>query len=117
MNWIRVATTIKNDPSVHAIAAECCRGDIAKAVGHVVAVLAECSTHARTGDLRAVQSLTLEEWAVWRGKSGALDKAIRSHLCTDGVLRSWDKYNGAPIRENEAHRARMKARREANRDQ
>lgn len=116
MNWIRTAVTMKGDPSVHAIAAECCKGDIPKAIGHLQCLFSELPAHARDGDLSGVSPLTLEQWALWTGKRGAFDRAVRSHLCTTQVLRSWDKHNGAAIRDNDAARERMKARREAGRE-
>jgi hypothetical protein len=116
MNWIRIAVGIKADPSVHAIAETCCRNDIGKAVGHVVNVLTELPDHARDGDLAGITDLTLEEWALWRGKSGAFATAFRAHLCTGTRVRGWEKHNGKAVRDNDAARERMKAKRDAERE-
>jgi len=109
MNWIRIVVGIKADPRVHSIAEDCCKNDIGKAVGHVVNVLVELPAHARDGILAGVSALTLEEWALWRGKPGMFSAAFRAHLCDGDRVRGWDKHNGSVIREKDADRERKAA--------
>jgi hypothetical protein len=117
MNWIKMAVSMKGDPSVHGIAKDCCKHDIAKAIGHLQCFFAELPAHARDGDLSTVDAMTVEQWALWSGKRGAFNEAVRKHLCEGGRLRSWEKYNGAAIRENDAARERMRLKREAEREE
>lgn len=111
MTWIRMDVTMKSDPSVHAIAAECCKGDVPKAIGHLQCLWSEFLAHARDGNLTHISSLTVEQWAMWRGKDGAFDAAVRQHLCVDEVTRSWDKHNGAAIRAADANREKQQRHR------
>lgn len=115
MNWIRIATKMKGDPRLGAIATSC-RVKVHEAVGLVCCVLMEFPDHARDGDIAAVPDVVLEQWALWTGKPGAFAQAFRAHLCDEtGAVRSWEKHNGAAIRESDAARERMKERREMSR--
>lgn len=109
MNWIRVASDMKSDPSV-GLVAETCNIGIGSAVGFVVNVLGEMATQAKDGALGGVPDRTIELWAAWDGKRGSFAKAFRAALCTEeGVVRSWEKHNGAAIRkaENDIERKRI----------
>ena len=115
MNWIRIAVGIVDDPSVGALA-DAIGADEVKAAGHILAVLCQVPLHARDGDLSEVTDRTLEQWGRWRGKRGRFAMAFRRELCdVNGVLRSWEKHNGAAIRESDAARERMSAARAAKR--
>lgn len=108
MKWVRVAVNIGSDPSVGGIA-DALRLQRPTAVGLCVLVFAQLPEHARTGDLSDVSDSTLESWAAWRGKRGAFAKAFREYLCgPDGVVKAWDKHNGAAIREADATRERVR---------
>ena len=107
MNWIRMATTMKGDPKVHAIALACCKGDVAKAIGHLQCLFSELPAHAADGSLKGVSPLTLEQWSLWTGKRGVFDSAIRTTLCDDDTITGWEKYNGAAIRSAEHNRHRQ----------
>lgn len=108
MNWIRVATKMKGDPRLGAIAAGC-KVRVAEAVGLVCCVLMELPDHARDGDVADVPDVIIEQWAMWGGKPGRFAAAFRAELCDEtGVVRAWEHHNGAAIREAEAARARMR---------
>lgn len=107
MNWICVATNIKNDVSV-ALIADACKVRIAEAVGLVTNVYCAMPKGARDGNISTVPDLLLEQWASWEGKRGHFAKAFRANLCTDGIVRSWEKYNGAAIRESDESIERSK---------
>jgi len=113
MNWIRIATGILQDPSIHAVA-DATGVSVPTTTGHVVGVLTYLPEHARGGDLSGVSDATLERWAMWTGKRGKFAAAFRTHLCTtQGVVRSWEKHNGAAIRDSDYDKERKKAKRDA----
>lgn len=113
MNWIRIATGIMQDPSIHAVA-DATGVSVPTTTGHVVGVLTYLPEHARGGDLSGVLDATLERWAMWTGKRGRFAAAFRAHLCTaQGVVRSWEKHNGAAIRDSDYDRERKRMKREA----
>ncbi len=114
MNWIRIALGIKNDPDVARIAGAC-KVRVSESVGLVVSLLIELPEHAIDGHIAQVPDILLERWAGWEGKRGVFAAAFRQHLCEDGTVRSWEKHNGAAIRESNASRDRMKSTREAKR--
>jgi hypothetical protein len=102
---------------VHAIAKVCCRGDIPKAIGHLQCLLSELPAHARDGSMAAIDDHTIEQWALWRGKAGWFAAAIRGNLCDEiGTLRSWERYNGGPIREAARNLQNVRAHRGRKRD-
>jgi len=108
MNWIRVATKMKGDPRIGAIAAAC-KVRVPEAVGLVCCVLMELPDHAKDGDVRHVPDVILEQWALWTGKPGQFAEAFRDAMCDEtGAVRSWEKYNGAAIRKAERDNARPK---------
>lgn len=115
MNWIRIATGIKNDPRIASIA-EYLHVEPYAAVGLVVSTLCELPEHARTGDVKEVPNLALERWAGWDGERDAYAYAFRTWMCNDdGVVCSWERHNGAAIREADAARERAKAWRDEKR--
>jgi hypothetical protein len=117
MNWIRIDTGMLADPSIGEIA-EALDARCSQVAGCVLGVLLQLPKHARDGDVSKIPNVTLESWADWGGARGAFAQAFRAHLCTpDGVVRSWDKYNGAAMRENEQARERMRKFREAKKHQ
>lgn len=107
MNWIRVARGMKDDPRLFTLA-ETCRVRLAEAVGLVVNVLVELPDHAATGDLSTVPAPSLEAWARWHGRPGVFDRAFRETLCEGGVVRAWEKHNGAALRASADARDRMR---------
>lgn len=107
MQWIRVATRMKSDPRIARIAADL-KVRVAEAVGLVACVLMELPEHAVDGDIAAVPDPLLEQWALWSGAPGGFAAAFRSHMCDDGIVRAWEKHNGAAIRE--ANRSIARAR-------
>jgi hypothetical protein len=117
MNWIRLATTMKGDTSVHQLAHRLTKGDVPKVIGHLQCLLSELPAHARDGDLRAIPDSLLEQWAMWGGKRGAFADAFRTIMCSDRtVVRAWDKHNGAAIREADRNRRNVAAYRERKRN-
>lgn len=117
MNWICIAVGIMRDPSVIALA-EAVGVSVPTTTGHLVGVLTAMPEGAITGDLSAVSDATLEQWAMWRGPKGKFARAFRAQLCTEqGVVRSWEKYNGSAWRKLKADRERKKAERERRRVQ
>jgi hypothetical protein len=108
MNWIRVAVGIGRDGSVGDLARACGVSRVT-ATGHYLLVLTALPEACESGDLSSESDDTVEEWAQWRGKRGVFAQALRRYLCTEqGVMRSWEKYNGAALRE--ANRAAERAR-------
>jgi hypothetical protein len=110
VNWIKVAVDIKADDAMGVIVDDC---DVPRyaAVGLCVNVLGTMATKAQDGDLSAVRDSTIEEWAGWDGKRGRFAVAFRAAMCKDGIVRSWEKYNGAAIRKAEADIERIRAKR------
>lgn len=111
MNWIRIATKMKSDPRMGAIAAAC-KVRIPEAVGLVCCVLMEFPDHARDGDMGSVDDVVVEQWAGWNGKMGTFGAAFRRFLCDEsGVVRAWEKHNGAALRKAETDIERKRAAR------
>lgn len=111
MNWIRIATKMKSDPRMGAIASAC-RVRVPEAVGLVCCVLMEFPDHVRDGDVAHVDNVVLEQWAGWGGRGGVFAEAFRRHLCDDaGVVRSWEKHNGAALRKAETDIERKRSMR------
>lgn len=111
MNWIRIATKMKSDPRMGAIAAAC-KVRVPEAVGLVCCVLMEFPDHARDGDVGAVDDVVVEQWAGWNGKMGTFGAAFRQFLCDEsGVVRAWEKHNGAALRKAESDIERKRAMR------
>jgi hypothetical protein len=102
MNWIRIATKMKSDPRMGAIAAAC-KVRVPEAVGLVCCVLMEFPDHVRDGDVASVDDVVIEQWAGWNGKVGTFGAAFRRVLCDEvGVVRAWEKHNGAALRRLES---------------
>lgn len=99
MNWIRVAVGIKDDPKLSELA-DRLNVQLAHAVGHVVCTLLQFPDHALSGDISRISPATLERWAGWSGPKGKYDAAFRAVFCVEGVVPSWMKHNGAPIRKS-----------------
>lgn len=112
MNWIRIATKMKGDPRIGAVAADC-KVRIEHAVGLVTCALMEFPDHARDGDISAVPDVVLEQWALWSGRVGVFAAAFRAHLCDEtGAVRSWERHNGKAIRKAESDIERKRLARE-----
>lgn len=108
MNWIRVGITIMDDSDIDTMASAC-GVRIAEMVGCVVGVLVHLPAEAKDGNITEKSDRLLEKWACWQGKKGRFAAAFRQHLCReDGVVRSWEKYNGAALRESDRTRERAK---------
>lgn len=106
MNWIRVAVGIGDDPDIHRVA-EVLNIPVAEVVGLVVCVLTKLPQHAPDGDLSRIPASLIERWAGWTRPRGLFDAALRGAFLDDnGVWRSWEKHNGAAMRDAEAARQR-----------
>jgi len=111
MNWIRIATKMKTDPRMGAIASAC-KVRVPEAVGLVCCVLMEFPDHVRDGDVGHVDNVVLEQWAGWGGKMGVFGAAFRHHLCDEtGAVRAWEKHNGAALRKAESDIERKRSMR------
>lgn len=114
MNWIKIAANMKADDAMGIVADDCGISRYS-AVGLCVNVLGVMATKAQDGDVSMVRDSTLEEWAGWDGKRGRFASAFRQAMCNeDGVVRSWEKYNGAAIRKAEADIERLRQKRREN---
>lgn len=108
MNWIRIATGIKNDPRL-ARMADALGVDVSTVVGLVVSTLCELPEHARDGDVSGIPNLALERWAGWSGERETYAFVFRSQMCDDaGVVCGWEKHNGAAMRQADATKLRAK---------
>lgn len=108
MRWIRVEVVIGDNPSIGAVA-DALGLRVTEAVGLCVLVFVKLPAHAKDGALATVTDSTLEQWAQWRGKRGAFARCFREFLCdADGVVRDWERINGAAIRESEATAERVR---------
>lgn len=106
MNWIRVAVSIGDDPDIHALA-EGLDVRVAEAIGLVVGVLCKCPAHVPDGKFRDIPASLVERWAGWQGERGVFDREFRdAFLNAEGVWVSWEKHNGAAMRDAEAARQR-----------
>ncbi len=106
MNWIRVAVAVADDPDVHLLA-DALGVRVAETVGLVVGLLVHFPEHAPDGSLAKVPDSLVERWAGWEGERGAFAPELRRIFLTDaGVWASWEKHNGAAIREANASRDR-----------
>ena len=113
MNWVRISTDIQRDPSLHAIS-DALGIQLELTLGLFIGVLTSLPSAALDGDVSDVSDATLERWAGWTGKRGKFAEAFRAELCTpQGVVRSWNKYNGTALRRLEDDRDRKRAAREA----
>lgn len=111
MNWIRIAVTLPDDPRIHEFAATL-KLDVDRALAKFLRVLFKLPEHARNGDISGVLPQTIETWADWRGRRGAFDTAFRLLFCNaDGVIRAWEKHNGAAMRRADEDRERKRVAR------
>jgi hypothetical protein len=109
MNWIRIAVGITRDPRIIALS-EAVGVSVPTTTGHVVGILTALPEGSDNGDLTNVSDATIEQWAMWRGKRGVFAAAFRAQLCdAQGVVRAWEKHNGAEIRRAKAAATRAKA--------
>lgn len=116
MSWVRVASTITHDSKVDALS-DRCAVRVAEAVGLIVGVLTHLPAEARDGDISAVSDRLIERWGGWEGERGVFASAFRALMCDEkGVVRAWEKHNGAALRrmENDLERKRSaKAQRDS----
>jgi hypothetical protein len=116
MNWVKIAVGIMDDPSVRQVAEAVGVSEVTT-TGHLVGVFTNLATHAKNGDISQVSEATVEAWARWRGKRGKFAQAFRAYLCDQqGVVKAWEAYNGAAIREFEHDRIRKAEARKKARD-
>lgn len=106
MNWIRIAVGIGDDPDMHDLA-DALGVRVAEAVGLVVSTLVRFPQHAPDGNLTQLRDSLLERWAGWEGERGLYARELRRIFLTNGVWSSWEKHNGAAMRD--AERARERA--------
>lgn len=116
MNWIRVSAAIGTDPEF-ATMARTLGVTKNELIGAFVRILCELSVHARDGDLSRFDRNVVEDWCDWKGgrgrKAGAFATEFFDRFCTpQGVVKSWDKYNGSAMRESESSKERARAWRE-----
>lgn len=114
MNWVRIACDIEDDPEVRALA-RALKLRVSEAVGMLVRVYARLPKHARTGDLRALDRLIVEDWCDWHGKAGAFSEQFFTRFTTDGVVKAWHKWNGKAIAEADKERERDRERKQRSR--
>lgn len=107
MNWIRIAVAIGDDPDIHELA-DALNVRVAEAVGLVVGTLVRFPEHAPDGNLAHLRDSLIERWAGWEGDRGRFAAELRRIFLTDGVWSSWEKHNGAAMREAEASRERAR---------
>ena len=113
MNWIRISTGIMRDPTLIALSVAL-GVSVPLTTGHVVGVLTSMPEGSKNGDLSSVPDHAIEQWALWRGKRGDFARAFRAHLCdAHGVVRAWEKYNGAALKRLDDDRQRKRAAYEA----
>jgi len=113
MHWVRIAVSIMRNSDTTTLSGAL-GVSVPTTTGHLVGVYAGMAEEKSSGDLSAVSDVALEQWAMWTGKRGRFASAFRAQLCTaQGVVRSWEKYNGAAIRESDTDRARKTAARVA----
>jgi hypothetical protein len=79
---------------------------VPEAVGLVVCCLVRFPEHAPDGNLTHLRDSLIERWAGWEGERGKFAQALRDTFLTDGVWVSWEKHNGAALREAGASRQR-----------
>ena len=113
MPWIKIATAITTDAKVHHVAQRCKVRD-AEAVGLIVGVLTTLPQLAPDGNLADVGDATVERVAMWEGKRGVFAEAFRAVWCADGVVSSWERWNGAAVREAAKRAKRAKEWRDEN---
>jgi hypothetical protein len=106
MNWIRIAIGIGDDPDIHELA-DALNVRVAEAVGLVVGTLVRFPEHAPDGNLTQLRDTLIERWAGWEGDRGKYAAELRRIFLKDGVWTSWEKHNGAAMRD--AVRARERA--------
>ncbi len=106
MNWIRLAGASADDPDIHELA-DGLNVRVAEAVGLVVSTLVRFPEHAPDGNLTQLRDSLLERWAGWEGDRGKYAAELRRIFLTDGMWSSWEKHNGAAMRD--AMRARERA--------
>lgn len=114
MNWIRIVVGIEDDPKIEDLA-DALKITLPHAVGLVVCTLGKFPAHAIDGDISRITDKKLERWSGWTGKAGAFATAFRDLFCTDGVVASWMRHNGAPIRKAEANAEYKRQERERKR--
>lgn len=116
MNWIKVSTTIGDDPRIGRIA-DACESSTNEVLGAVVRILGKLSEHAADGDISNLPTSMLEQWGGWRGEPGLFGAAFRAELCNEhGVVRAWEKWNGAAQRQLSAARQRAANARQEKRE-
>ncbi len=111
MDFVAIDTHIGSDRVTFAISSGANISRI-EAVGHLTLLYASLALHAEDGDLSSIPDDLLETWAGWTKRRGVLAPIIRAQLCdAQGVVRAWDRWNGAMIRKAKADRERKRAAR------
>lgn len=112
MEFVAIDTGIAGDTAPHILATRL-RVRLPEAVGYLTLVFAGMALHREDGDLSKVLDSQLEKWACWHGKPGALAVIVREQLCDpQGVVKAWERWNGAMIRKAKADRDRKRAARD-----
>lgn len=113
MNWIRMAVDLEDDPEVRAMS-RVLKVRLSEACGIMFRILAKLPKHARDGDLSRFDPIIIEDWCDWHGKRGALASEFFTRFCSeDRRVRSWEKHNGAAIRDADRRSSVMRERRAA----
>ena len=111
MNWVAIDVGIASDPTTLKLADDL---DISvpEAGGLLAFTFCGMMRHADDGDLSHISDVAVETWANWHGDRGRYAAWFRTNLCDDaGIVRAWEKYNGASVREAKASAERSKRRR------
>lgn len=107
LDYVGIAPGIAKDTKI-ALIATALRKDRYWVAGHFPAFFGEVAEHAPDGNLSSVPDDLLDDWAGGVRGWGAL---VRQHLCVDGQLEAWWKYNGRALENLERDRRRKSERR------
>lgn len=111
MDFVAIDTGICGDRTTHELAATL-KIRVAEAVGILTLFFAGMALHAESGDLSDTLDSQIEAWCKWHGKRGKLAPLLRAQLCDpQGVVRAWERWNGAMIRKAKSDRERKRAAR------
>jgi hypothetical protein len=108
--WIRVETNIGGNLKVQR--ARTVLGlSTAEMVGLLVILWGEIAEHNPRGEVHDIPAATLEEWAGWRGEPGRFAEIFLQMFTTDGVIDSWEEFQGKLIERQIADRERKRQER------
>ncbi|MFN7800978.1 hypothetical protein, partial [Gemmatimonas sp.] len=82
--WFRVDAACAFAPAVSRLAAALGIHRV-QALGHIIAVEAQVTVHAPSGDLATVADM-LAAWALWTGNPDEFTRAFLAHCTSGGVM-------------------------------